>query len=217
MMKEEKNPNNQTRQEESAAIPPVSKAEEPKEGSEAVTCSEVEVSKPKKRGRPRKDASAVQKKSGETKKREEPSKKVSLTLNSTDEKDAKTKVSPKKRGRPPKDKSDADDANKKRGRPPTKKSKPTSGEEGTKSLSLDLASTIPQSIDKKKATKSQPDSSTKPKAVKKATKTVKEVSPSKRGRPKKEATLKVEPISKRGKKVPITSKSKGSVKPTKKI
>jgi hypothetical protein len=215
-MKEEKNPNIEARQEDSAAIPPASEAEEPKEASESVPCSEPEVSKPKKRGRPRKDATAVQQKSVYIKKKEVPSKKVSSTLNSADEKDTNVKVSPKKRGRPPKDKSDADDVNKKRGRPPTTKAKPTSGAEGTTSLSLDPASTIPQSIDKEKVTKSQPDSSTKPKAVKKATKNPQEISPSKRGRPKKEATLKVESISKRGKKIPTTSKSKVAVKSTKK-
>jgi hypothetical protein len=211
----------EAKQEESAAAPTVAEAEEPKEASGAVACSEADVvSKLKKRGRPRKDVSSGQKKIEEIKeKAKEPSQNASSTLDSTDEKNINDDVSPKKRGRPPKDKPEVDAASKKRGRPPTKKAKAASGEEVATSHSLDPSSPIPLSIEKKKkkiATKSQRESSTKTTAVKRATKKVQEVSPSKRGRPKKEATQKVEPISKRGKKVPATSKGKSSVKPAKK-
>jgi hypothetical protein len=207
------------------------KAKEPSQNASSTLDSTDEKNinddvSPKKRGRPpkdkpRKDVSYGQKKIEEIKeKTKEPSQNSSSTLDSTDEKNINDDVSPKKRGRPPKDKPEVDAASKKRGRPPTKKAKAASGEEVATSHSLDPSSPIPLSIEKKKkkkiATKSQRESSTKTKAVKRATKKVQEVSPSKRGRPKKEATQKVEPISKRGKKVPATSKGKSSVKPAKK-
>jgi hypothetical protein len=225
MKEQDKTPDSEieARQEASAAAPTVAEAEEPKEASGAVACSEAdEESKPKKRGRPKKDISSGQKKIEERKeKSKELSQSASSALNSTDEKNINDGVSsPKKRGRPPKDKSNVDAAPKKRGRPLTKKAKATSGEaeEVAISKSVDPSSPIPLSIEKKKkiATKSNRESSTKTKVVKMATKKVQEVSPAKRGRPKKEATLKVEPILKRGKKVPGTSKGKSPVKPTKK-